>query len=1209
MDEDLIIQACYEQLFGMFAGGVIAAAPIAFHNAEGWAREAEEKLTEELKQAKIGDKFFDFLVVDVNGVNDTITIRVEVKEAKIGKLPTFGFSGWLDIIITRNVNLTHLSPPEKYPVEYKGDSGFGVQIHYSMAPKPDIRLGFSRIYDGSNESSIYFVDATFGFPPIHFTGTFGHSAYGGLLLELEGRSDGYIPLGTTGFGLFGLGILYGRNFAPRIDEVPEKLVMARLETATALDYIKWLKSPKTAKRWAAVSENLDSFGLSATLGDIPSGGGLVTLRSLGVAFISYGPTVMFHGDMQVLKAVEAGSMVGGIDFKSQSMAARVTNNFGIIPYAGDLFMVDGTLELSASLKDKSKTFAAIGNYAMDGCHVSMLGWVDASGGARIVFDRGVALRAKAKVEAKMGGDDASVSAGLWFDMEGELGWNPGNVRGTLKAGGSFIIKVKSAKIGLVASADVGLSFGKPYLLRLVFDFVISLIFIDVPIHWVVVDKKEEKPGNPVPTLKATSADPLAFVHPPSGILGQLDDKLNRVWPDTMFTINFMRAAGGSGIVLNPQSRHRIEAGIDVEHSFSDLKIERKDPITGAWVNVPDVRASWLYTAAGDGVTPTSRLAIPCNDPLGWLNRFDYAQPRSTDRIPRFRLQSFGVGTARYYAPPTPGPGEASAEFEDVVIASNSGFWLLQAPWANSYARVLDLSRFTLDFINGPAGARTSTDTLDCELRVLAPRRAPPQISVQNAKVGPSVIVRQVSDRMMEWSIALTRDDAKQPIMIGSETPILLAAIGWWATEQIEHAPPDLSVLGPGFYRLTVGGDSSASFRTIAADQAAHWGLVREFEVIAPPLRPYLRYATLGDERLFGLYAGRWNPNPVGVGFGHYNEHLARIRAKVGYLDQIYQSVFVSVADREPLLTVPVVPCPQGTIAGSKASADWRAETGLPSAIERELTFEVSLANKNDATKPNPPVAGNYKISVFRGPPDANGQLTLIDTWDYRVSFYPSPAKHLALPYQLNKAIGPVSNAQIPAHIADALADPYDFDAVPKAKGDSDWLLPPMIADLRGPDDPGAGLSFMQLLEWCGIFHRPLGPIEEGPFGRPAQPDINIILDRAKAPVALLIRTAEPCDWRRVTIGAVTDYAKIRARAFGTKLIPSPDGCQCLVLLTVNGLPVRIANEHIALRIRFDLEAEGLPQLTRKVLKPDVPVTFDEMITCFYQPEGFSWWEK
>ena len=49
-----------------------------------------------------------------------------------------------------------------------------------------------------------------------------------------------------------------------------------------------------------------------------------------------------------------------------------------------------------------------------------------------------------------------------------------------------------------------------------------------------------------------------------------------------------RSAGGSGIVVNPASGYVREAGVDVQHQFSRLAIERRDPVTAAYTPVADV---------------------------------------------------------------------------------------------------------------------------------------------------------------------------------------------------------------------------------------------------------------------------------------------------------------------------------------------------------------------------------------------------------------------------------------------------------------------------------------------------------------------------------------------------------------------------------------------------------------------------------------------
>jgi hypothetical protein len=80
-----------------------------------------------------------------------------------------------------------------------------------------------------------------------------------------------------------------------------------------------------------------------------------------------------------------------------------------------------------------------------------------------------------------------------------------------------------------------------------------------------------------------------------------EEKLE-VWPDVMFILPFQRIAGDSSIPGRRPILNRVsgdgsirEAGVDVMHQFSELKIEKIDHLTGNAVILPDIKGCWLYT--------------------------------------------------------------------------------------------------------------------------------------------------------------------------------------------------------------------------------------------------------------------------------------------------------------------------------------------------------------------------------------------------------------------------------------------------------------------------------------------------------------------------------------------------------------------------------------------------------------------------------------
>ncbi|EJN23812.1 hypothetical protein PMI36_02569 [Pseudomonas sp. GM79] len=1152
----------------------------------------EQSWTDELKTAQPGHEFFGMKVVHVDNTADTATLQLRLTDYPVPHMPGLKIGeASVDLVVARWVNLTTDTKP---PIQVLKVDGFSLDIELSKTKNQTIRLGYAQDDNVANQSRIVLVSIKWDAPKFSLFGLLGKTNQGGLLIDVQGESPVAIPLGATGVGLKGIGLLYGEHFAPALDGAVAGNAMEHLAKADAGSYADWAENPKDLHTWLAVPEDIRVYGISALLVDMASGGKLVQMKQYGLANVSYGPTIIFRGETWVLDNFDAGETVGVIDLRSQSIFGRATQRFEI-PWIGDALKLQGSLEISASLLNQKRTYVAIGGYDMYGCSVKVLDILKLAGGVRIVPSQGIAVRATGPIRAELRVSGFNGGYQLWFDIEGGVGWSPITLEAKLTIGGSLWLEALGHRLGLGAWLITELYLKKPFIFKMGVDFVISYWFATIHILVDIWNFEEMEPAIPVPTLKSAIDGPLAIMHPPSGYVGQLDPAAPKVWPDTMFVLDFLRRAGESDIVVNPADSHVVDAGIDVYHRFTTLMIERKNP-SGDFSEETNVRASWLLNAVDGATVPSSRLAIPCNDPLGWLQRFDYAQPSTSRRQETFRLQTFGMGPTRPYLA-QPG-GQAIARFEDVTVSATATFWLVPVPWADGYQRALNLRQFAVEFSTPLAdgSGRALLAVEKCELRFLSPLDRAPYVGIRNGTDQAPTLLRPVSNDQGEWSITIERTapEAQLPLLVNSEWPNLISAIGYCASENIATHIPATQVLAPGHYRLSVAGVSKASFRGHDARDQSPWAVVREFDVVPPPLRPYLRYATFGDERIFGLDVGGWNPNPAGHGFGHYPDHFRQVRASVGYLHMIYPDLFVRTDDDASIEKVHVDSCKQGTPAGSKTSGEWRVETGQPSVFEDELTLQI----RPDQLK------GIHDIKIKRSQDaDAND---VVDQWTYRVSGYRSPSAHLSTASSLVRAIGPFGSRRLPATTAPYPAG-LDVDAVRPAQIGVGWTLPKSIASLVGVESSQAGLSFLRLLEWCRVFTGTCYPLAEGPFARPTPSDLCLLMDQATAPVALLIRTSEPCDWRRIEVTAVTAYTGgTAARRFALKILPSPDGCQCALLFLAEGVPVRIPKGELLLRIRFRLECDPLPRLT---LAADFKKTFEEVVTVLDQQVGKIWWEK
>jgi hypothetical protein len=121
------------------------------------------------------------------------------------------------------------------------------------------------------------------------------------------------------------------------------------------------------------------------------------------------------------------------------------------------------------------------------------------------------------------------------------------------------------------------------------------------------------------------------------------------------------------------------------------------------------------------------------------------------------------------------------------------------------------------------------------------------------------------------------------------------------------------------------------------------------------------------------------------------------------------------------------------------------------------------------------------------------------------------------------------------------------------------------------------MSFLRLFDWCGFFDAEVESPEERITSRPARPLADLLMDSTSRPIGLLLRTAEPVDWRRVEATLVQGVANYDRR-FGVRCFPSPDGCSAVLVALAGGLPVRLPQGHFGARIVFHYHLDDLPSL-------------------------------
>jgi hypothetical protein len=1170
------------------------------------AKEQEDKLFGEIRIAQKDGKFLGRIITAATP--DTVTLLVRFANVGIPGLEHLKFKLLRgEIEIDRYVNLTQMSAP--YPVKIRSIPAFAVQIeqrtdNYLIS----IGGGVSRANPNAAFNQ-YRVEIDFKAAPLYLKGLLVQREKGGFLIDVNCRTGICIPLGP-GFGLKGVGVLYGEHFAPELrDPGSKETPTERMEHASAPEYVAWAKM-EDLEKWAPTDENLRIYGLTASFCDAFTGGKIIMLNEASAAYIDYGPVFVLGGKLAVLSIEDLADVIGAIDCRSKTAFGRASLEMDVIPWAKGAFVVSGVAEVSASLRDQRQTWYAVGGFAMDGCRVKLLKFIELWGGYRIVPLQGSASRGGARLEGR--GELLGIGGGYSFglDFEGHVGWNPVEIGGSLSVFGDAWIEIFGERLGVGASALLAIQVAQPLHLKFELEFRLNLPNPlpdkKFPIKVFDLDDPTIKLANAALDLAAHL--PLPHVHWASGATGQIEAAGGKVWPDVSFELPFIRNARGTNIIVNPPTDAGVhdEGGITTAHEITRLEICKVDAVTGAEVVDTSVRASWLMGRIGDGAGNSNRLSIPSSDPLAWLTRFESAGPDTSQHSDSFILQTFGRGPS-VDIPIDPGTGLAVHHAERVVATSDRTLRLVAAPWTRDYARGLVGSRLALGIAPSDPAAPVPPIT-GYQLRLASPWGRIPRLSVNSGgAVASSVELSRLADGLSEWCVEIVRQVGEYlaPLSIGNgEDELRLLAVGY-RRAALQALPGPRTVFTPGHYRLHVKGYSESAYRGLGAGRTNWTPIQRDFEVVLPPLRPYLRYATCGDERIFGLACPGWNPNPLGSGFGHYRGHLGLIRSRVGYLSSIFHELWISPTARSPNL-IPIRSAREGTIAGSAASQDWTRTAGGAPEIEEELEFVITPPPLAGTSHPSP-VFETIRIftsTLNDGTGSDINPAHPVDEWTYRISRHADSIEHLKpATSALSIAYGPFGSLRLNEDPGGAVPAGLNIPATPVAPMQSGWALPRPVAALAGYDDPKAGLNFLRILEWAGLFHANPSPGADNVLSRASGAELAILLDTGRSPIGILIKIDEPCDWRRVSLDLVVGDLVASNVRFTSRITPGPDGCAAIVMFEASSVPVRIPSGKHALRLTFALEAKGLPRLTRA----DAPAQKVEQISLtFTQPFGSSW---
>ena len=782
-------------------------------------------------------------------------------------------------------------------------------IQSDVTPINDIRMGLG--YDGL----IFMGRGAYRLVPVGFGLDIflGGVSSRGIMLGIDVYLPAPIPLGPTGVGLNGLGGDYAHNFKPRLEagliaeppsletgDPPDPEPPQPIEHPTAVDYARWARNPDEAlDRWVAADndEKTNGIAIRAMFCDMMSNGSIIQLDPVGVAVLLPGPVIILGGKGKLLRSnttiIEAYLVLEGAS-RSWSLAGGVKLK---IPESGKILDGEGSVEAFFSLVEPRNWFLNFGTRAEPN-KAEIIDLLDAKAflqidNRRITFGVDVTWHI-----------EAGVKKILTYFLKGGLGifaligWNPRQFGAEVSLHGEAGVKIWKFTFSFTITLSMFGHVPKPKVLRGTLTFKVKLPFPlpDPKVSVTFPDEKEDQPPDMEPGLENEARQEVhaGALHGLTGRQWDLDDpddnELNQPWPDIELVVHFSRrTTDGTGKILGEPVGPENNGGYEVEHLLTELQIF--DLTNDA--EIENVEAVWAE--APDGTS--GQLHVLAQDPYSWL----FWSKELTDSLsvppPEITLQRFGIGVNETLT--------SERRFGDLRVQPQP-----EAELTNTFSFILPTRTISADslriaFDGGPVDRvvlyvmqprAVNSALLGGALRVTADDQvlALHQIGFEQLSQGVYLIAIEAT---VPAGLALEEITIEtQPVAGGPSASLYLYAVFFRKALQPVGGCQERVILNPGRYRLHIAGETSAeSLHDLSNPEPIPWELTREFQIAYPlSLRPYLKYTTVGDSRIFRNDSAGRNPTLYAIGFPAYRAYLPVLRFLVPYVSRIFETLTVQI---------------------------------------------------------------------------------------------------------------------------------------------------------------------------------------------------------------------------------------------------------------------------------------------------------------------------